>query len=320
MSADSVSAFTLFIETGIHAGTVQRLAPGVYTLGSELEADIILSDSQIEPIHLIVELDRQGMRLEPLQGAIAIEGESARLEPGGERHLPYPASFAIGDTSININAPKDAIRSKRRTHALVIAAAFVCLAMLGLQLVNPFAGGAADGPAFASMQPTSSTAMKSTGVTSTPDKPDVPMPEIVRVDDVAMTVPDVSIDEAAAALRARLADGDFADIEVKTAVDRIIVRGEADPERMSAWRDVRIWFDGDYGQDFLLVAHVEPALEETPPKLAIEAVWSGEDPYLIAGGRRFFVGASVGDGWTIHHIGLEEITFKRGDKSFSLTL
>ncbi|MGI9498677.1 MAG: SctD/MshK family protein, partial [Geminicoccaceae bacterium] len=78
--------------------------------------------------------------------------------------------------------------------------------------------------------------------------------------------------------------------------------------------------DGAFGQDFLLVADVEPAEKETPPKLAIEAVWAGDDPYLVAGGRRFFVGAAIGDGWTIGRIGAGEITFKRGDRSFSLTL
>lgn len=323
MSADSGSAFTLFIETGLHAGTVQRLSPGIYTLGSELEADIILADKEIEAVHLIVELDRRGLRLEPLQGAIAVHGESVSLEPGGERHLTFPASFTIGATKIKITAPKDVVQTKRRQRVALTAAGLALMAVLGFQIVRPPLTMATDGQASALTQPAEPLTSALMGNVPMPDDIDGLQAQAATtsdVDDVAAAAPDVTIDAAAAALRARLAADDFSDIEVKTAVDRIMVRGDAEPERMGEWQDVRIWFDSAFGQDFLLVANVEPAEQQTPPKLAIEAVWSGDDPYLIAGGRRFFVGAPIGDGWTIDRIGPEEIAFKRGDKSFSLSL
>lgn len=323
MSADSGSAFTLFIESGLHAGTVQRLAQGIYTLGSELEADIILSDKDIEAVHLIVELDHRGLRLEPLQGTIAIHGESVDLEPGGERHLTFPASFTIGDTIIKITAPKDAVQAKQRRRIVVAAAGLAVLAMAGFQLFGPLTGKASDGPASAPMQTAMPATDRSPDDVSRLDKVNGLQEQtgaITGGGDVITAAPDVTIDQAAAALRERLAAGGFTDIEVKTAVDRIMVRGQAEPERMGDWQDMRIWFDGAYGQAFLLVADVEPAEQQQPPNLAIEAVWSGDDPYLIAGGRRFFVGAHVGDGWTIDRIGPEEITFKRGDKAFSLSL
>ena len=65
-----------------------------------------------------------------------------------------------------------------------------------------------------------------------------------------------------------------------------------------------------------MVADVQPVEQQQPPKLAIEAVWSRDEPYPVAGGHRFFVGTHVGDGWTIDRIGPEEIVFKRGDKTF----
>lgn len=321
MSVDSGSAFTLFIESGLHAGTVQRLAPGIYTLGSELEADIILSDNDIKAVHLLVELDRRGMRLEPLQGSIAINGESVSLEPGDERHLTSPASFAIGGTTIKITAPKDAVQARRRMRAAVVAAGIAVLAVLGFQVFG--SSQSADGPALALMQKPASEADGSINdapshrnADTTPEE----MAETQGPDESTRTAPDVSLDQAAAALRERLAADDLTDIEVRTADDRIMVRGEAEPARMGDWQSIRIWFDGAFGQDLLLVANVEPAEKATPPKLAIEAVWAGDDPYLVAGGRRFFVGAHIGDGWTIGRIGSDEITFKRGGKSFSLTL
>lgn len=323
MNAELGSVFTLFIQSGLHAGTVQRLAPGIYTVGSELEADIILSDEDIEAVHLIVELDRHGLRLEPLQGAIAIEGESVDLEPGGERHLALPASFSIGRAIIKITAPRDAVQSKRRMRTAVVAAGLALLAVLGFQIADPLGGDPGMGPANALMQPQMPLIDqpvrddRAAGMTVDTNAEEEASP---NSEDIAAAKPDVTLDQAAAALRERLAADDFSGIKVKTAVDRIMVRGEAEPARMGEWQDVRIWFDGAFGRDFLLVAEVEPAEQETPPNLAIEAVWSGEDPYLIAGGQRFAVGAHVGDGWMIDRIAADEITFKRGDRSFSLTL
>lgn len=323
MNADSGSVFTLFIESGLHAGTVQRLTPGIYTIGSELEADIILSDQDIEAIHLIVELDRHGLRLEPLQGAVAIVGESVSLEPGGERHLAFPAAFTISGTSIKITAPKDTVQTRRRMRNAVVAAGIAVLAVVGFQILTPSASDPSDGPANALMQRPEPVIDQPAGNGDhTGMAVDAGAKEKARKDgdEIALAVPGVTLDQAAAALRERLATDDFADIEVKTAVDRILVRGEAEPARMDEWQGIRIWFDGTFGQDFLLVANIEPAEEELPPSLAIEAVWSGEEPYLIAGGQRFAVGAHVGDGWMIDRIRADEITFKRGDRSFSLTL
>ncbi|MEM7042026.1 MAG: FHA domain-containing protein [Pseudomonadota bacterium] len=327
MSADPSSVFTLFIKSGIHAGTVQRLSPGIYTLGSELDADIILSDTSIKPVHLLLEFDHRGLRLEPLQGAIAIEGESAELTPGGERNLAFPGIFSVGETSIRITAPQDDVRKRRRVRSMAIAAGAVLLAVVGLQLVGPF-GGVGDSPTIAATSSLDSPpdmdgqADNGASVQSIKAKADHSSAG-ADVEDGASEAalePEITLDDAAAALRERLAADGFANVDVKTAVDRIMVSGEAEPARMDAWQDIRFWFDSAFGQDILLIAHVEPAEEETPPLLAIEAVWAGDEPYLIAGGRRFAVGADIGDGWTIERIAADAITFRRGDRSFSLTL
>lgn len=228
MDADFGSVFTLFIQSGLHASTVQRLAPGIYTVGSELEADIILSDQDIEAVHLIVELDRRGLRLEPLQGAITIDGESVSLEPGGERHLAFPASFSIGATNIKITAPKDAVQSRRRVRMATVAAGIVFLAVVGYQILNPPDSDPGKGPASALMQLQEPLIEQPAdvdgraGLPGDPNEKERPRP---AGEDVAMGVPDVTLDQAAAALRERLATDDFVDIEVKTAVDRIVVRG-----------------------------------------------------------------------------------------------
>ncbi|MEZ5932772.1 MAG: FHA domain-containing protein [Alphaproteobacteria bacterium] len=328
MSADPGSAFTIVIETGLHAGTVRRLSPGIYTLGSELDADIILADDGVEAIHLIVELDQRGLRLEPLQGAIVIGSETADLVPGDERHLTFPTTFTIGATRIRITAPKDAARARRRLLKAAIAAGFVALAVLSIHIVDPFGMVNAEDPAEPAMsmrmaESRGAAAFEGSIDTASMTAPDLPAqaggPAPSAADEPPQQ-PAVSLDQAAAALRARLAEEKLDDIDVRTGTDRLMVKGVAEPARLADWQAIRMWFDGSFGQEVLLVADVTPAEEEEPPKLAIEAVWSGEDPYLIAGGQRFAVGAHVGDGWTIGSIEPNEIIFERGGKSFSLTL
>lgn len=325
MAVTSGSAFTLFVETGLHAGTVQRLSPGMHTLGSELDADIVLSDLDVKAIHLIIELDHRGLRLEPLQGAIAIDGEGSDLEPGGERHLPFPAAFSIGSITIKVAAPTDRVQTRRRVRAAALLTGTALLALVGFQVIDPVGRAASDEPvsplaaAKLAGEPEIDDGLATPGTPGITAKKasDTEPPEN---DQLVKTVPEVTLDDAAAALRARLEADGLRHIEVKTAVDRLLVRGEAEPERMADWRTIRVWFDSTFGQDVLLVAAVDPVENRKPPALAIEAVWSGDDPYLIAGGKRFFLGAAIGDGWTIERIDAVEITFRRGNRTFSLTL
>ena len=81
-----------------------------------------------------------------------------------------------------------------------------------------------------------------------------------------------------------------------------------------------MWFDGAFGQEFMLVTDVQEEVLKEPPKLAIEAIWLGDQPYLMAGGQRFHEGSAVGDGWMVEQIRTDEIIFRRGDRTFSLTL
>ena len=255
MNAEPGSVFTLFIETGFHAGTVQRLAPGTYTIGSELEADIILSDKDIEAVHLIVELDRQDLRLEPLQGAVAVDGEHVSLAPGDERYLAFPVGFSIGGTSIKITAPKDAMRSRRRMRRSVVAAGVAFLAVVGFQIADPLGNDLHQSSASTLLQPQEPQIDQAVGGDGTVGvKVESGWKEggSPEGEDIAVAQPDVTLDQAAAALRERLAADDFSDVEVKTAVDRILVRGKAEPARMGEWQDIRIWFDGVFGPRFSL--------------------------------------------------------------------
>jgi len=338
MAAASDNAFTLIVESGLHAGTVQRLSPGIYTLGSELDADVVLSDTAVSPLHLILEIDRQGLRLEPVQGSIAIDGESVDLEPGGERYLALPLSFEIGGARIRMTAPQDVVRARRRVRMAALVTGAALLAVVGFSIlgltpgaeqkrslafvgdVEPLIGGDEKQTlaAVTDQQPPSPSIDELPPRPAATENADLPPVDITA--DEARAADLMTHDQAATELRSRLSAASLMDIDVTSNDDRILVRGVAGPDQMSAWQEVRMWFDGSFGQQFMMVADVQEEELSEPPKLAIEAIWLGDKPYVMAGGQRFHEGSAIGDGWMVEHIGSDELTFKRGDKTFSLTL
>lgn len=317
-------SFTVFIETGLHAGAVQRLEPGLYTIGSELDSDVVLSDPGVESVHAILDFGDTGLRLEPAKGAIAIHGESGRLEPGDERHLTLPAKFSIGDTTISIRAPKDAMKLRVRKRYAMAGMAAAVLGVVGLYAIGPLSGSFAPPPgsevAGGQHRGLPETVIGQADTTLQ----DRPAPVEPLLPGPAATAPKldpvVTVDIAAQELRSRLAASSLTSIEVIVRKDHLLAKGTAEAERMADWQSVQMWFDGEYGRDVSLVPQVEPAEKAKPPALAIEAIWAGETPYLMAGGRRYFEGAKIGDGWTIESIKPEQITLSRGDQSFSITL
>ena len=319
-------SFTVFIEKGLHAGAVQRLDSGLYTIGSELNADIVLSDPGIEAVHAILEFNDKGLRLEPAKGSIAIEGESGRLEPGDERFLSLPTTFTIGDAAISIRAPKDAVRQRHRQRFTVAAMAAAVFGVIGLYTIGPLSGSFAPPPgqSLASMQ-------------ARTNEPQMPLPSPSKqTASVAETrsvkgptsrenpkdnaSPLVNLDMAASSLRDRLIEEELTTIDVIVRKDHLVAKGTAEPERMTDWRSVQFWFDSEYGSRVSLIPDIEEIEKRKPPRLAIEAIWTGDDPYLMAGGQRYFEGADLGDGWTIERISPEEITLRHGDQSLSITM
>ncbi len=318
-------SFTVFIEKGLHAGAVQRMEPGLYTIGSDLSADIMLSDPDVLPIHVVLEMDEQGLRLEPAKGSVAIDGETAPLEPGDERSLSLPATFHIGDAVISIRAPKDAAKSRQRKRMALTTMAMMVLGVAGLYIYGPLAGSSPPPPG--STPATGAALDGSETIVGRANAEPLPRPS---THDAAETeapppqeiVPEpvITVDMAAAELRGRLASVSLDAIDVMVKKDHLVAEGTAEPLQMRDWQAVQIWFDGAFGRDVPLVPRIDVAEKAEPPELAIEAVWAGQTPYLVAGGQRYFEGKNIGDGWTIEQIKAEQIILRRGDQTFSITL
>ena len=90
---NTAATLLLKVLTGRHRGARLPLLPGRYLVGSSDECDIILSDPEVAPKHLLMEVGEEQVRLVPQEGGIVgPEGEIS--EEGDECGLYQP--FLVG--------------------------------------------------------------------------------------------------------------------------------------------------------------------------------------------------------------------------------
>lgn len=123
------------------------------------------------------------------------------------------------------------------------------------------------------------------------------------------------------ALAQRLAEVGLEGLQVRDAGNHLVVDGEFPPERYDEWRDVQLWFDQHYGGSQLLISEARPQLSTDSPALQFQAVWFGENPYVVGPrGERLYPGAALQEGWVLAEIADNRVTVRRGNDEFSLTL
>lgn len=298
--------YRLSIESGRHAGAIGALALGAYRIGRAAEADVVLTDEHLAPVHALVQLEIDSLRVEAVGGPVVVsagDGTSARLAPGEHRSLSRDADIALGDTRLVLKnllppalpPPREEARPRRRwITALCVAAAI-------LAPVSVYALGA--------------------GVIGWPHKQAPPLETARKVPPpAANTVADDRLEQAALQLQKRLADRGLADIEVRVSADTLIAAGAVDPARAADWIAVQNWFDETYAGHPVLVHTVALAPAQPPPPLSVQAVWTGPIPYIIAGsGEKYGEGALLDGGWVIERIESDRLVLNRDGRTLVLT-
>jgi hypothetical protein len=130
-------------------------------------------------------------------------------------------------------------------------------------------------------------------------------------------------------LRRRLGESDVGrvvDITWKTndgGIPTLVAKGTLSPDRFLFWRDVQNWFESRFDG----FAKLESSVTQTeadrglPPKVDLEAVWTGADPYIVtADGRRTRQGEVLPSGWKIEKISQSELRLARGERVEAIIL
>lgn len=279
---------TLFVMDGPNAGTVQKLAPAAYRVGSGLEADIVLADDALAPVHALIDFADGRVRIEPLAGSVTIPARPSAIEPGGAITLPLPVEMSLGASRIVLRVPvEEAVRKTRLRRTA--AAAGLATILGGLSGIAMSSGGgqlaALPGPGVAAMQ--QATQM----MTPAPVAPRQETPQ--------------------QALQVRISGAGLAGVTLTTKDSHIVASGRLSAAEMVQWREIQAWFDRTFASSVVLSSEVTTGRSSSAPELVIQAVWTGENPYVVTHtGSKYFQGADLGGGWAVESIRPDAVTLR----------
>lgn len=291
---------TLFVIEGPNAGTVQKLVPAAYRVGSALDSDIVLADAALAPVHALIDIGRNRVRVEPLAGAVAVPGRTGMTEPGGVVTLPLPAELTLGSSRIVLRSPVEATVGGPRLRAVTVTAAL--LVILGGLSGIALSSGGSEG--------------RSSDQAAAPEagKP------VVQTAALAPVVPRQQTPQEA--LQSRIEAAQLDSVTLTAKGSRIVASGRLSAADMAQWREIQAWFDRTFASSALLASEVTTGAGSGAPEIVIQAVWTGDNPYLITHtGSKYFEGADLGGGWSVDKIQADAVTLRsRTGQSFVMVL
>jgi hypothetical protein len=281
----------LAIEEGLHEGARLKLVSGSYRVGSASDCDIILHDDGVAGQHAVLRVVDGELRLEAVGGAIALDPERRRMLPAGSGVKPtLPATVWIGRARLTLTG-----RSAARRIGINAAIAGSGLVVL-VGIIAAYAMTSHPAPARPAMARDNADAT------------------------VIARMTGGRVSDAAAQLRRTLAATGLSGIAVTASGERVLATGTIESGQAQAWSTAQQAFDAAHGGRLQLGSEVRVAQQEEGPKIALQAVWLGEQPYVLtADGGRHHQGAFLDNGWTIRSITKDGVTFVRGERNFTLT-
>src|SRR6185369_2848650 len=102
---ESDRTYSISVLSGTHAGAAIALAPGKYDIGRSFDADIVLQENQIKPLHLRLELAGEQATLSCLDGPVSVNG-ARDLPSNGRAQLHFPLDVHMDDVCLRIDGPQ----------------------------------------------------------------------------------------------------------------------------------------------------------------------------------------------------------------------
>ncbi|MCT7376845.1 SctD/MshK family protein [Chelativorans salis] len=282
---------------GLHAGAKLDLTETIFTVGSSVDADIVLSDPEIADTHGRFRVVGGRGELEALGGAIGL-ANGQTVPEGYGRRCRLPLEVSIGGATIRLTDTSPAYPAKKivSSRSMMIAAGLVAtifavpVASNTLSQIKP--------------EVSSGTAVE--------------VAEAVGPDSAGQS--DMLIEgQAKSALESHLAQAGINSLDVAAAPGRLVVSGSITDHQVGAWRAAQAWFDKEQRGRPVLISNVAVGNSTEAPRLPLRAIWYGEGPYIItADGARYHEGAFVSGGWIIKEIGKEQLLLAKGEAVVAL--
>lgn len=283
--------FRFEVQSGLYAGLSDRVSAGARTIGSGLDADLVFIEQNLEPHHLRVELAEGAIAIEALAPGVVLDGVG-EIAPGSQVEAALPALVHVGGLSIRWSDETEVhaalAGSPRLSAKTVAAAAFALLVLTGLTTF--IYDASADAPVVAASLIGEAAPVRK----FTAGRPD-----------------EAGTKAAASALQAEIEKLGLLNIKVSSGPGVVAAEGTVEPALMPDWQKLQQWFDHRYTGGLTLVNGVILKEEKLPSSIAVEAVWQGTQPHLLVRGQKYFVGAMLDDGWTIHRIEGDRVLLSR---------
>jgi type III secretion protein D len=324
------SPFELSVQSGLHVGVRQGLAAGTYLVGRSMEADVVLVDDCLAPLHARLALEADGCEVESTADNVVLNG--IMLGAGETRIARYPADIVLNGVQLRCTRRRGKIRFAFLRHGLGAAAILICLILL-LQGFPAGADKVTGNGDYVTAQRPKSLGCDSNCFSKYPRQraaiSPTSMPAPASPSDQANTgrvgaglgASPATLKDAADALRQRLLAAGLTTVEIVSDTAAITARGNIDSAALGKWRDIEQWFDRTFGITIVLTSQVEAKSSSPSAPLTVQAIWAGAGPYVIDGrGQKLFAGAVISDGWIVDRIEQNRVVLRRGADLLAVSL
>ncbi|MCR4264821.1 FHA domain-containing protein [Nitratireductor sp. ZSWI3] len=290
---------------GAHSGATLHLDDASYTIGSGTEADILLSDEGIADLHTRLHIRRGRVEIEATGGPVKL-GENEIVPMGHGRRCKLPLDATLGEARFRIvgSAPESVATRLPNSPLLAFSGIFLAI----------FVGFVASN-SLSRAEPETNWPKENAGVLAM-----LGLGKTGSAGQQAAGEPAAKgLEGALDQLARRLEQAGISGVNVALSDDRLIASGTVSKTEAGAWKTVRSWFDQTYGGRVLLVSDVTTGDAAQMPRIRLQAIWYGAQPYIIAAdGTRYHEGAFVSGGWTISEIGETQLVLKKAGDTVAL--
>jgi hypothetical protein len=302
----------LEVIAGAHRGAVLLLDGSAYRIGSSPVADIVLSDPGVAAEHAVLHIERGAVRIEAVGADMTVGQEPLPSLRGC--HVKLPVSFSLGAAQIYLSDPRQDDSSRGSRRPLVVAGTLACagLAMALTLCVFPQAAG---DRVLATMSPYDRANRDDANRAS------ALLPPAISSAAEGGSPSRASLQDAMNALKARIDAAFIQTLQINAEDGRLVATGTLSGPDAAGWVAIQQWFDKAYGGDIVLAARIAPpGGPRAMPSFQLQAVWYGENPYIVmADGGHYFKGAVLDSGWVIRDIGEDRLLLVKGGETVALT-
>ncbi|PRH89365.1 hypothetical protein C5L14_01895 [Labrys okinawensis] len=305
------SAVDFQVTDGLHRGASLALDEADYTIGSGTDADIVLRDAGIAPVHARLRCRGRRVEIEAVGGTLTLP-KAEILPEGHGRRCRLPLEVGIGEARFRLGSRRRSAVATRLGGGtwlgrLLFASGAIIFAVVGASLAL---NGLPSATAFSSQ---AHRAEEPQPLAANSEKP------AAQPAAVSLTGTTALASRARDELAGRLADAGFSNLTITAEKDRLVVSGALPAQQGEAWRDVQARYDQAYGDRIPLVSRVETGKPVQSPPLTLRAIWFGDRPYVIASdGARYHEGAFVTGGWIIEKIGEDGLRLAKNGSTLTL--